>query len=478
MPTPYPRPALHFGSDGYRGVIGDTYSWEHISRMTAGTAGYLRDSGAETGAIIPIGYDTRFLAPYYARAVYHALREEGFSPVISTTFCPSPYLSFAVKRMGAPMGIMITASHNPACFLGYKLKGPEGGSALPDVNKAVEDLANEAEPDYDPESAFAFTQEYDEFDLRDEYTEVMKGYAGSALTDGAFDLTIDFVRGATTHVYLRTLKSLGLEFAAIHTERDPLFAGGKPEPTPEQLEELTGWVGAGSETAFGAAFDGDGDRLGLIDESGQFVPPEDIYAICLLHLVEDRNLHGRVIKSVSFSTLIDRVALDLDLQVIEVPVGFNHSTKELLQAGTLMAAEESGGFGFGFHLPERDALLALIIVLSTMAERKAQLHELRERIAERFGHPYFHREDIPLANMAQAEAVRQRVAIIRDNPELAGIQTARISELDGMKMIFPEGFLLLRFSGTEPLLRIYCEHKAKNQEKELIQRVREFLFQS
>jgi len=478
MPTRHPRPALRFGSDGYRGVIGDTYSWEHIARLVAGTAAYLRGSGAEAGATIPIGYDTRFLAPYFARAVHHALREEGYSPAISSAFCPSPYLSFAVKQLGAPMGIMITASHNPARYLGYKLKGPEGGSALPDVNKAVEKLAEETEPGYNADLAFGITQEYDEFDLRDEYAEVMKGYAAPALADYPFDLTVDFVRGATAHVYEQALQSLGLEFAAIHTERDPLFAGGKPEPIPEQLEELVGWVDAGGKAAFGAAFDGDGDRLGLIDEAGEFVPPEDIYAICLLHLVEDRGMRGRVIKSVSFSSLIDRVAQELGQQVIEVPVGFKHSTKELLQPGTLMAAEESGGFGFGFHLPERDALLALIVVLSAMAERKAQLRELRARITERFGHPYFHRQDIPLTGAAQAEAVQQRVAALSKEPELTGIHASRISELDGLKIVFPEGFLLLRFSGTEPLLRIYCEHQAENLEKELVQGVRAFLFQS
>ena len=143
-----------------------------------------------------------------------------------------------------------------------------------------------------------------------------------------------------------------------------------------------------------------------------------------------------------------------------------------------MAAEESGGFGFGFHLPERDALLALIIVLSTMAERKAQLRELRKHIAERFGHPYFHREDIQLVDTAQAEAVRQRVSMLRDEPKLAGIKADHFSELDGLKIVSREGFLLLRFSGTEPLLRIYCEHQAENQEKELVQRVKEFLFES
>jgi phosphomannomutase len=181
---------------------------------------------------------------------------------------------------------------------------------------------------------------------------------------------------------------------------------------------------------------------------------------------------------VSFSSLIDRVALVLGQQVVDVPVGFKHSTKEMLKSGTLMAAEESGGFGFGFHLPERDALLALIIVLSAMAQRKAQLRELREHIAERFGHPYFLREDVQLTSTTQEEDVRQRVTMLRGEPELAGMQADRISELDGLKIIFPEGFLLLRFSGTEPLLRIYCEHQVENREKEVVRRVRDFLFQT
>jgi phosphomannomutase len=142
-----------------------------------------------------------------------------------------------------------------------------------------------------------------------------------------------------------------------------------------------------------------------------------------------------------------------------------------------MAAEESGGFGFGFHLPERDALLALILVLSAMAERKATLGQLREHIAARFGHPHFCRRDVPLGSLTRAETVRQRVASLRDEPALVGLKTARISELDGLKISFPEGFLLLRFSGTEPLLRIYCEHKEENREKDLAQRVKEFMFQ-
>jgi phosphomannomutase len=456
-----PQPSageLRFGSDGYRGVIGDNFCWEQVSRLTAGVVQYLRLRGVAGTQPIPIGYDTRFLAQLFARAVYLALESEGFTPKLATTFCPSPYLSFAVKRLGAPLGIMLTASHNPARYLGFKLKGPEGGSALPELNREVEQYAAEAKPDYDYEPAFA-SGECAQFDLRREYEETMRSYAGSGLGAYPFNLSVDFVRGTTAHLYLQVLKAIGVKFEPIHTE----------------LEELMGWVESGGPTSFGAAFDGDGDRLGLIDESGEFVPPEDIYAICLLHLVEDRGLRGRVIKSTSFSSLIDRICAALGLKLVEVPVGFKHSTRELMLPGTLMAAEESGGFGFGFHLPERDALLALLIVLSAMAARKSSLRSLREGITKRFGHPFFAREDIALASEEQVATVREGIARMKQEPELIGLEGARLSELDGVKLSFSEGFLLLRFSGTEPLLRIYCEHAVDGSEYALIKHVKDFL---
>jgi phosphomannomutase len=474
MPPQPTAGELRFGSDGYRGVIGDTFCWEQVARLTAGVAQYLKLRGVSRAQPIPIGYDTRFLAQHYARAVYLALESEGFTPKLTSTFCPSPYLSFAVKRMNAPLGIMLTASHNPARYLGFKLKGPEGGSALPELNREVEQYAAEASPDYDPSPAFSAIG-YGQFDLRHEYEATMLSYAGSALAKYPFNLSIDFVYGTAAHLYLQVLNAAGVKFAPIHTERDPRFGGGKPEPIPSQLEELVGWAESGGPTSFGAAFDGDGDRLGLIDEHGEFVPPEDIFAICLLHLVEDRGLRGRVVKSVSFSTLIDRICAALSLKLVEVPVGFKHSTRELLLPNTLMAAEESGGFGFGFHLPERDALLALLIVLSAMAARKSSLRALRDGIAKRFGHPCFAREDIALAGDEQAAAVREKIARVKLAPELIGLEGARLSEMDGVKLTFAEGFILLRFSGTEPLVRIYCEHAVQDSEHALIARVKEFL---
>ncbi len=465
---------LRFGSDGYRGIIGDSFSWQQISRLTAATAKYLHSQQISGDAIVPIGYDTRFLAPCYAKAVYHGLVAEGYRPQLAATFCPSPYLSFAVRRLDAPLGIMITASHNPARYLGFKLKGPEGGSALPEVTRAVEGHAAGEIQGFDPGPAFSNAATYDQFDLSSEYSTAMQAYASPTLPEFPFNFTVDFVHGTTAHLYLQVLRSLSVDFTAIHTEREPCFAGGNPEPVPEQLNGLLQRVNSTSGS-FGAAFDGDGDRLGLIDESGWFVPPEDIYAICLLHLVEDRGLRGRVVKSISFSSLIDRVAKALGVEVVEVPVGFKHSTRELIKPGTLMAAEESGGFGFAFHLPERDALLALILVLSAMAERKASLSRLRADIAARFGHPHFHRVDIPLADGAQQDRVRHKVEELKAEPKLIGLESTSVSLLDGVKLHFPEGFLLLRFSGTEPLLRIYCEHQVESKELALIERSKEFL---
>jgi len=465
---------IRFGSDGYRGVIGDSFTWRTVERLVAGTAEFMRQSG-NAGSAVPIGYDSRFMADAYARAAYLALESEGFKPVLSRECCPSPYLSFSVKKLGAPLGIMFTASHNPARYLGYKLKGPEGGSALPELNKAVERLTETARGEWDPSSVFTPGLEFKHFDLSEDYIKTMSGYASEGLRNHE-DLTIDFVHGATALLYRRTLESIGLSFNPLHTEQDPTFASRKPEPLPEQLEELFGWVEAGGENAFGAAFDGDGDRLGIIDEEDVFVPPEDIFALCLLHLIEDRGMSGRIVKTVSFSTLIDRIAREFGLELVEVPVGFKHSTLELLRPGTLAAGEESGGIGFAFHLPERDALLTLILVLSAMAERKQPLAELRRLIGERFGHPHFLRRDLQLADTREAEEVRQRLSQVAADPSLLGLKSAEVSTLDGTKLIYPEGFILFRFSGTEPLIRIYCEHEAQGEEEAMLEKAEGFLF--
>ena len=468
---------IRFGSDGYRGVIGEDFTWQRVSRLAAATAKYLHNAGAPKDSVIPIGYDTRFLALQYARAVYGALRQEGFQPCLAATPCPSPYLSFAVRRFEAPLGIMLTASHNPARYLGFKLKGPEGGSALPEVNQAVERLAGEDAIEFGFASAFARTTVYEQFDLRADYEDAIRGYAAVQLAELPLSVNVDFMYGSTGYVYLPVLRTLLRDFTPIHHEPDPCFGGGKPEPISEQLDELVGWVEARSGSC-GAAFDGDGDRLGLIDEDGVFVPPEDIYAICLLHLVEDRGMRGRVIKSVSFSSLVDRVATELGLDTVEVPVGFKHSTERMLEPGALMAAEESGGFGFAFHLPERDALLTLVIVLSALAQRKLNLRQLRSQLAARFGRPCFRRLDVPLAGAAQREVLQGRLEQLKTAPSLAGVRATSTSDLDGVKLNYPGGFLLLRLSGTEPLLRIYCEHTSEEGLRATIDRAQRFLLAS
>jgi phosphomannomutase len=474
-PTVSSPDRIRFGSDGYRGIIGDSFTWRTVERLVSGTIEFLRRSG-HSGSTIPIGYDTRFMADSYAKAACIALETAGFKPVLASEFCPSPYLSYSVKKLGAPLGVMFTASHNPARYLGYKLKGPEGGSSLPEVNRAVEEYAATATDEWNPHLVFGPDLEYEVFDLSGDYIKTMTGYTGKKLGGHSFDLTIDFVHGTTALLYRRALEELGVGFNPLHTQRDPTFSLRKPEPLPEQLEELFGWTEAGGKSAFGAAFDGDGDRLGLIDEENTFVPPEDIFAICLLHLIEDRGMSGRIVKTVSFSSLIDRIAREFSLELVEVPVCFKHSTLELLKPGTLAAGEESGGIGFAFHLPERDALLTLILVLSAMAERGLSLVEMRRSIAERFGHPHFLRSDIPLANGRQVETVRKRLAEVAGDPSLIGLKQAELSTLDGIKLSYPEGFILFRFSGTEPLVRIYCEHAVMGEEKALLQRAKEYLF--
>jgi len=447
-----------------------------VARLVAATLAYLREQGVPAGSSAPVGFDGRFLAGHFARLVYLALREGGMSPLLSAGPVPSPYLSFAVKKLKAPMGIMLTASHNPARYLGFKPKGPEGGSALPEVQKRIAELAESAPPaELNPGVVFGPPQDYEQFDLREAYATALADLLVCEQLDRSLKLVVDFMHGSAAPLYGQVLEHVSVGFTPSRSEPDPVFGGGKPEPVAPNMDELVGWVMASGKESIGAAFDGDGDRLGLVDESGEVVPNEDIFAICLLHLIEDRNQRGRIVKTVSFSSLIDRVAASFDLPIAEIPVGFKHATPELMVPDTLAAGEESGGMGFGFYLPERDALLALLLVLETLTMRGRGLSEMRRQLGDRFGRSYFVHRDVPLANRGQVQRIRQRMEEMASSPSEVGLPDATPERLDGLKLRHDRGFLLVRLSGTEPVLRLYCDDTTEGRERELVFRAQEFL---
>lgn len=459
------------GSDGFRGVIGDSFSWSVVAHLIAATLSYLDEQATPAGAPIPVGFDTRFLARHFACLVYLGLLQGKMKPTLSRSNIPSPYLSYAVRKLGAPLGIMVTASHNPAAYLGFKPKGPEGGSALPEVQMRIAELAASVRPiDMDPYVVFGPTLEFQHFNFEADYARALASLLATKELAQDRQLAVDFMHGSAFPLYGHVLEELGVSFIPVRIEQDPLFAGGNPEPVAGNLEELRSQVIAGATRSIGAAFDGDGDRLRLVDESGEVVPNEDIFAICLLHLIEDRNQRGRIVKTVSFSELIDRLATAFNLPVVETPVGFKHATRELMVPDTLAAGEESGGIGFGFYLPERDALLALLLVLEAMRMRGKQLVELRLELAERFGRSYFAHQDVPLSGRTDTRQVLRQMEELAASPAKVGLPDAVPDRMDGLKLRHREGFLLVRLSGTEPVLRIYCDDTTEGREWELVRR--------
>jgi len=336
------------------------------------------------------------------------------------------------------------------------------------MQKEISELTAQMEPASDDfEALRAQESTCKTLNLVESYAKKLRGLVNLEGAPAEIGLTLDFMNGACVQVYSDVLRRLSVDFSALRTTADPLFGGRKPEPVEAELGELVAWIEAGEGQGIGAAFDGDGDRLALVDESGEIVPSHEIFGILLLHLAQDRKLTGRVVKTVSYSSLLNRLAESLGLEVKEIPVGFKYATEELMRHGTLIAGEESGGIGFGFYLPERDALLALLFILEAMSSRRKKLRSLREELWERSGKSHFHHEDIELSGETEREKLKQALELLKNEPERLGLDYDDVSYLDGVKFSWATGFLLLRLSGTEPLLRVYCDEMSEQKTLEL-----------
>lgn len=467
--------AISFGSDGFRGVIGQGFTKENLARIALAIVRHLRNGlDLQSGSIIPFGYDTRFLAPEAAAFMAGIFRRFGINARLSDIPCPSPYLAFACHAHSAPLGVQVSASHNPPLYGGVKLKGGFGGSLMPDAVARIESFAAEQ----DPEELALILREHDLYGPTDalprfNFSEI---YRGEILMAADWDETyrprvmVDYMHGASSGIYGPILREL-LDVAIELRERpDPFFGGHKPEPMPEYLRDLSLQVEMARDGSIGLAFDGDGDRLGVVDETGRCLGTHEIYALLLEHVVEsglaspcraggmdDNDLPGIVVASVSFSGLVGRVASAHGLILHEVPVGFKHVTQAMLHMGALMGGEESGGTGFGHYLPERDALLMALLLLVAVRRRGQRLSQMVDDLYARYGRPWFLHYDLPLPQGVSGVEFKPRVRELSNLQELAGETVTGFNHRDGMKLRTAGGWVLVRTSGTEPLLRIYSE---------------------
>jgi len=462
---------ITFGTDGWRGVIADDFTYQRVAVVSAAIGEYLQAEGM-AGQGMAIGYDNRFASEHFARLAAVMLTNQGIRVHLSHSSLPTPLLSYAIRYYRFGGGIMITASHNPAQYNGVKFKPWFAGSAFEDSTRAIEERTNRLLDTLDVD---AFREKgmadslfsYDDF-LPPYLEHVLNFVEIDPIRDMHPRMLFDPLYGSSQGVLDRVLWEAGCDVTTIHAERNPGFGSLHPEPVPEQLHDLIDAVRR-ARVDGAMASDGDGDRLAAVTEDGAYVSPHHIFALLLIHMVEDRGLRGGVVKTVSTTTMIDQLAARYDLSLYETPIGFKYICRLMLDhdKDILMGGEESGGIGFRGHIPERDATLAALLLVEMMGMHHATLSELLGLLRERVGPHYYDRIDVPLnqpATNEQVDALR-RILPSRIN----GMAVTNISERDGLKAFLEDGsWLLLRASGTEPVLRIYAEADRPEKVQELL----------
>ena len=462
-PLPLCAAPIRFGTDGWRGVLGVDITVERLLPVAAASAlelAHQAPDGLDSRTVV-IGYDRRFLAPELAEAIASAVRGVGLEPLLTSTPVPTPACSWTVVQRRALGALVITASHNPPEWLGLKIKGPFGGSVEGTFTAAVEQRLAAGGISV-PKAG-----ELQSFDARSEHLEGLRERLNlSAIVDGlrtmGLRVIVDPMHGSAAGCVADLLGSdaKGL-VSEIRTRRDPLFGGSPPEPLATHLQELIAAVqasGRDGKPAVGLVFDGDGDRIAAVDEHGCFCSTQQLMPLLIDHLAGARQLPGTVVKTVSGSDLMRLVAEDHGREVLELPVGFKYIAAEMLSGDVLIGGEESGGVGFGMHLPERDALFASMLVLEALVQGGMPLGARMETLRQRCGgSSHYDRLDLRLADMESRRRLEQLLAT-QPPEEVAGQTVNEVITTDGVKLrLGPSHWLMLRFSGTEPLLRLYCE---------------------
>lgn len=455
---------IEFGTDGWRGVIAADFTIERVARVAPLAAKALEaEFGASTGSrTVLIGYDRRFMAEDFAQVAAEAVQAAGYKVKLSESYAPTPVFSWIAHHEQALGAIVLTASHNPGRYLGLKVKGAFGGSVAPDVTKKIETMLAQGtfpEPVANPEPIAAFNP------WDSGYCEALRQFVDiaairEAITQDKLTVFVDAMHGASAG---GLSKVLDVPIHELNTNRDPLFEGGAPEPLPKyttrSIDQIRDHQQAHPEQlVVGLVFDGDCDRIAAIDGSGEFLTSQILIPILIQHLAVERGQTGEVVKTVSGSDLMPKVAALYDLPVHETAVGYKYIADRMLSVPVLIGGEESGGVGYGSHIPERDALLSALYVLEAVVKSGKSLGSLYGALQDKtaFFNAY-DRIDLALASMAARDRVLSQ---LQTNPpsEIAGQAVVSCQTTDGYKFRLADGdWLMIRFSGTEPVLRLYCE---------------------
>jgi len=451
---------IRFGTDGWRAVISEDFTFDNVRLVSQAIADRFLAEGNGAERLFVVGYDTRFLSDRYAQTVAGVLAANGIRVLLTERFAATPAVSYAIVHHKAAGGVMITASHNPPRYNGLKLKAWYGGSASPEASRQVERVLAE-----NLRSGREVRQMSLEEGLRsgrialfDPYPDYAAHVARlvdlDAIARSGLSIAIDAMYGAGIGYTDRILREAGVEPVVIHNEMNPGFGGLHPEPIARHLKALRE-VMQTTDAVLGLATDGDADRIGAMDAQGDFVDPHRIMTLALDYLLQ-RGQRGKVVKTVSTTQMLNILAAEHGLEVIETPVGFNYISELMLNDDVLIGGEESGGISTKGHIPEGDGVLMGLLLAELVARQGGDIRALLARIMDRVGHFAYARHDYPTQPFSKPELVRALTASAPDR--LMGVPIARLNTRDGVKYLLEDGsWLLIRPSGTEPVLRVYAE---------------------
>lgn len=447
---------IKFGTDGWRGVIAEDFTFANVRRVAGAIAAYVLKH-EESGRGVIVGYDTRFASPRAAEITAEVLAGAGIPVKLAGDYTPTPAISLAVKQLGTAGGVVITSSHNPFNWNGVKFKAKFGGSAPPAIMQIIEE---EVRAGSMPQGRVATIEKVD---LKQAYIESICRFVDMELIARAkFRFAVDSMYGSGRGVLAGIFREHGIEHVAIRQELNPLFPGMNPEPIEPHVEMLQNTV-VRERCHAGFATDGDADRIGAVAEDGSFVDSHKIFAVLLRWLLERKQWPGEVVRAFNTTRMLDRIAARHGRKLHECAIGFKHIADLMMEREILIGGEESGGIGYSRHLPERDGILNSLLLANVMAEEDKPLGQLVADLQNEYGPHFYGRRDLHISDRVKQATIQR--AYSRETARLGAYGVLKKEGLDGIKLFLDapqkkngaEAWVLFRASGTEPLLRVYAE---------------------
>lgn len=462
---------IKFGTDGWRAIISDEFTFDNVRKVAQAIAGYLINHKLDSRPLI-VSYDARFLADKFAEEVVKVMEKAGISCLFTERDTPTPVVAWKVKDKKAAGAVMLTASHNPPEYCGIKFIPDYAGPAEEKITKEIEQgiAGKDREEQAVPAGRQGGAGKMERFEPRERYLKYIESFVDpSVIRQAKLKVIVDPLHGSGRGYLDKLLQGLGCRVEEIHGWRDVLFGGRNPEPAEENLGELKNKVREDGAD-LGLSMDGDADRFGVVDEKGKFYAANQIIPLLLDYLAEDKGYTGAAVRSVATSHLVDRVAALHKIKTFETPVGFKHIARLMMQQEIIIGGEESGGLSIKGHIPEKDGILANLLIVEMLARRKKKLSACWDELVQKTGEVF----DLKINLRLEDKQKNALMVKLKNNPPGPGV--SKINALDGIKIIYADGsWVLARPSGTEPLVRVYAESNAPEKAQGIMDSVRDLL---